>query len=79
MFGDYLAEMLVKWTGDPSRLRSLDYINRNMAFPGDTLICRGKGQDRRQPGNTELIDCRVWVENQKGEVLVQGSALVGLS
>jgi hydroxyacyl-ACP dehydratase HTD2-like protein with hotdog domain len=33
MFGDYLAEMLVKWAGGPSRLKSLDYVNRNMAFP----------------------------------------------
>jgi len=79
MFGDYLAEMLVKWAGDPSRLRSLEYINRNMAFPGDALTCRGKVQERRRPGNTELIDCRVWVENQKGGVLVQGSALVLLA
>jgi acyl dehydratase len=79
MFGDYLAEMLVKWMGDPARLRSLGYINRNMAFPGDSLICRGKVQDRCQARNAGLTDCRVWVKNQKGEVLVQGSALVGLS
>jgi hydroxyacyl-ACP dehydratase HTD2-like protein with hotdog domain len=79
MFGDYLAEMLVKWAGDPSRLKSLDYVNRNMAFPGDTLTCRGKALGRPRPGNTGLIDCRVWVENQKGGILVQGSALVGLS
>jgi hydroxyacyl-ACP dehydratase HTD2-like protein with hotdog domain len=79
MFGDYLAEMLVKWTGDPSRLKGLDYVNRNMAFPGDTLICRGKALGRPRQGNTELIDCQVWVENQKGGILVQGSALVRLA
>ena len=78
MFGDYLAEMLVKWVGDPSRLKSLDYVNRNMAFPGDTLICRGKALGRPRQGNTELIDCQVWVENQKGEILVQGSGQVSL-
>jgi hydroxyacyl-ACP dehydratase HTD2-like protein with hotdog domain len=79
MFGDYLAEMLVKWSGDPSRLRSLDYINRNMAFPGDTLICRGKALGRPRQGNTEPINCQVWVENQKGGILVQGSAWVSLA
>ena len=79
MFGDYLAEMLLQWVGDPSRLRSLEYSNRDLAFPGDTLICRGKVQGRRREGNTELIDYQVWVENQKGGVLVQGSALVSLS
>jgi hypothetical protein len=79
MFGDYLAEMLVKWAGDPSRLKSLDYVNRNMAFPGDILTCRGKAWGRPRQGNTGLIDCQVWAENQKGEVLVQGSALVSLA
>jgi hydroxyacyl-ACP dehydratase HTD2-like protein with hotdog domain len=79
MFGDYLAEMLVKWAGDPSRLKSLDYTNRNMAFPGDTLICRGKVKARCWQGNTECFDCQVWAENQKGDVLVQGSARVSLS
>lgn len=79
MFGDYLAEMLVKWAGCPSRLRSLEYINRDMAFPGDTLICRGKVKGKRLQENTELIDCQVWVENQKGGILVQGSAVVSLS
>jgi hydroxyacyl-ACP dehydratase HTD2-like protein with hotdog domain len=79
MLGDYLAEMLVQWIGDPSRLRTLEFFNRDLAFPDDTLICRGKVKGRRREGNTELIDCQVWVENQKGGVLVQGSALVSLS
>ena len=79
MLADYLAEMLVQWIGDPSRLRTLEFLNRDLAFPDDTLICRGKVKGRRREGNTELIDCQVWVENQKGAVLVQGSALVSLS
>ena len=79
MFGDYLAEMLVQWVGCPSRLRSLEYSNRDLAFPGDTLICRGKVKGRRLQENTELVDCQVWVENQKGGILVQGSATVSLS
>jgi hydroxyacyl-ACP dehydratase HTD2-like protein with hotdog domain len=79
MFGAYLAEMLVKWADCPSCLRSLEYTNRDMGFPGDTLICRGKVKGRRPQGNTDLADCQVWVENQKGGILVQGSATVSLS
>ena len=79
MFGAYLAEMLVKWADCPSCLRSLEYTNRDMGFPGDTLICRGKVRESRPQGNTDFADCRVWVENQKGGILVQGSATVSLS
>jgi acyl dehydratase len=78
MFGDYLAEMLVQWVGDPSRLKSLEYTNREMAFPGDTLICRGKVMSRN-PEENKLLHCQVWVENQKGDILVQGSATVTLA
>lgn len=76
MFGDYLAEMLGQWAGDPSRLKSLEYSNRDMAFPGDTLICRGKVKDKRREGNTGVVDCQVWVENQKGSIVVEGLATV---
>jgi acyl dehydratase len=79
MFGDYLAEMLSQWAGEPSCLRSLEYSNRDMAFPGDTLICRGKVKEKRREGDTGLADCQVWVENQQGRILVEGSATVGIS
>lgn len=76
MFGDYLAEMLVRWAKDPSRLKTLDYLNRNMAFPGDTLICRGEVRGLLSKDGTDLFDCRVWVENQQGRILAEGSATV---
>ncbi len=42
MFGDYLAEMLVRWAKKPGAAKSLNYALRAMAFPGDALVCRGK-------------------------------------
>ncbi len=75
VFGAYLVEMLVHWAGSVSGLLSLEYTNRAMAFPGDTLICKGK-----IPGHIETgagpEHCQVWVENQEGLLLVEGTALV---
>lgn len=79
MFGDYLAEMIVRWAGHPDCLKTLEYTNRDMAFPEDTLICRGEIRGSAERGGVNLLDCRVWVENQAGRVLAEGSATVRLS
>jgi hydroxyacyl-ACP dehydratase HTD2-like protein with hotdog domain len=76
MFGAYLIEMLARWAGSQSSLKRLEYINRAMAFPGDTLICKGRALESSRESAENLYDCQVWVENQKRQILVQGSAQV---
>lgn len=78
MFGDYLAEMLVRWAGDPAFLKSLEYTNRAMAFPEDTLICRGKVEEKLQEGENTFLRCHVWVENQEGRILAEGKAFLSV-
>ena len=79
VFGAYLVEMLVRWAGNPSKLKSLEYKNRAMAFPGDTLICKGKVRGQYNEVDQSYWDCQVWMENQEGCLLVEGSAAVTLS
>jgi hydroxyacyl-ACP dehydratase HTD2-like protein with hotdog domain len=79
MFADYLVEMLARWAGHPSRVVGLEYANRAMAFPGDTLVCKGKIKGRRREGHWNWHDCLVWAENQKGDLLAEGTAAVSLS
>jgi len=76
MFGDYLAETLKRWANDSMRLKSLEYTNRAMAFPGDTLICKGKIQRKFQEAESLFLECQMWVENQEGAVLVEGKAIL---
>jgi hydroxyacyl-ACP dehydratase HTD2-like protein with hotdog domain len=78
MFAAYLVEMLIHWAGSPSRLMSLDYTNRAMAFPGDTLVCKGKIRGQRKDANRTYCDCHVWTENQEGLLLAEGTAAVSL-
>lgn len=77
MIGDYLVEMLIRWAGDPSRLVEIEYTNRGMAFPGDTLICRGKIAASEHPSSKQ--HCEVWVENQEGRLVVKGRAVIDRS
>jgi len=76
MFGAYLSEMLARWAGNPSKLKSLEYKNRAMAFPGDTLICKGQVRGQYNEGDKSYWDCQVWMENQECCRLVEGSAAV---
>jgi len=76
MLGDYLAEMLVRWTKNPGWVKSLNYSHRAMAFPGDTLVCRGKVRTHHEEAGKRHALCRVWVENQERQMLVEGMAVV---
>ena len=76
MLGDCLAEMLVRWTGNPALLKSLEYTNRAMAFPEDTLICKGKVEGIQGESKNPSLQCTVWVENQEGRTLADGKAVV---
>jgi hydroxyacyl-ACP dehydratase HTD2-like protein with hotdog domain len=78
MFGDYQAEMLVRWIGNFSALKSLAYSIRAMAFPGDTLICKGMVRKQYEEQGNPYTLCLVWVENQKKIRLVDGTAVVSL-
>jgi hydroxyacyl-ACP dehydratase HTD2-like protein with hotdog domain len=79
MFGDYLAEMLVRWAGNPVLLKSLEYTNRAMAFPGDTLVCKGKVEGKLREGDNCFLRCQVWVENQEGQTLAEGIAVLSFA
>lgn len=79
VFGDYLAEMLVRWAGSPSCLRKLEYTNRAMSFPGDRLVFKGNAGEKWENEEGFFIRCRVWAENQEGQVLMEGFAVVSLS
>ena len=46
--------------------------------PQDTLVCRGRVFDREGKDGRYLIDLDVWAENQRGELVIRGSATVRL-
>jgi len=79
MFGGYLAQLVMDWAGPDAFLKSLSFDNRVPAFAGDTLTCKGAVAARYRSGVEHMVECRVWVENQRGERVVgQASAAVAL-
>lgn len=74
--GCFLAQMLSEWLGDNGKIKRLEWSNRGSAFPGDTLTCRGKVVKKHRKGDEHIAECEVWIENQKGEVIVRGQTEV---
>ncbi|MHB8510478.1 MAG: MaoC/PaaZ C-terminal domain-containing protein [Candidatus Dormibacteria bacterium] len=72
-----LTRAVVDWIEDPGGLRSLKVRFSTMVRPGDTVTCRGRVAAIDEVAGTATLT--VWVENQRGErVLNHGEAVVSI-
>jgi acyl dehydratase len=70
----FLGELVVEWVRG-ARLRRFQARFVKIVWPGDVLTARGRVVDRRfEEGGRYGIDIEVWAENQRGELVVRGSA-----
>ena len=77
MLGGFLAQHVQDWAGPGAFVRKLAFRNRVMAYPGDSLTCRGVVTDCSVEEEGGMVECGLWVENQRGEKVVEpASALV---
>ena len=77
MMGGFLTQHVQDWAGPGAFLRKLAFRNRVMVYPGDSLTCRGLVTDVSSTDEGGMVECDLWVENQRGEKVVEpASALV---
>jgi acyl dehydratase len=70
----FLAELAVDWVRG-ARLRKFGARFVKIVWPGDVLTARGRVTDRRfEEAGRYAIDVEVWAENQRGELVVRGTA-----
>ena len=72
----FLAQLMTDWIGEKGTLKKLASQYRGMDVPGDTLTCKGIVTKKYVQDGLHLADCRIWVENCKGESATPGSATV---
>ena len=70
MMGGFLTQHVQDWAGPEAFLRKLAFRNRVMAFPGDSLTCRGVVTDVSATDEGGMVECDLWVENQRREKVV---------
>jgi acyl dehydratase len=70
----FLAELAAEWVRG-ARLRRFQARFVKIIWPGDVLTGRGRVVDRRFEENGRYaMDLELWAENQRGELVVKGSA-----
>ena len=76
LIGNFLAQMLYDWIGEAGRIAKIEWSVRATAVPGDTLTCRGKVLQKHIEGTKKLVECEIWVENQRGDNIALGKGEV---
>ena len=70
MFGAFLAQMITQWAGVDGIIKKLGLTYKIMAFPGDVLACEGRVTGKYSEDGENLVNCEMWIKNQKGETIV---------
>ncbi len=76
MLGGFLAQHVQDWAGPGAFLCKLAFRNRVMVYPGDSLTCRGLVAGISINGEGGMVECDLWVENQRGEKVVDPASAV---
>ena len=74
----FLSQLLTDWAGEQGRLTKLEVNFRRMVEPGDRLECKATVTDMETVDGQNLVTLDAFIENQKGERPIQGTAQVAL-
>ena len=74
----FLAQFLTEWAGPAGKLIRLDVDFRRSVQPGDRLTCAGIVTDTETADGESRAVLDVYIETQKGERALQGTAQVVL-
>jgi hypothetical protein len=83
----WLIQLMTDWIGEQGTLKKFSCQYGAMDYPrhmksisepqaGETWQCKGKVTKKYIEGDRHLIECRIGVENGKGEVTTSGRATV---
>lgn len=76
MYGAFLARMLTDWISVKARLKRLTVRYGAPSYLGDLLKYTGKVVKKYEKEDQRYLDCDLLVENQNGEQIVKGSAVI---
>ncbi len=72
----FLAQFLTAWAGLEGKVKRLEVDFRRSIMPGDQLKCTGVITDTEVADGENRVTLDVFIETQKGERALQGTALV---
>lgn len=78
LHGAMLCSFVTGWIGDEGTLKKFGYSNRGRATTSDTLTFRGTVTRKYERDGEPTVELDIWEENQQGEKLAPGTAVVVL-
>jgi acyl dehydratase len=70
-----LGQLVSDWSRG-AQLRRYAVRFSKIVWPGDTVVAKGRVMERWGDGGRYFAEVDLWAENQKGELVLRGSALV---
>ena len=74
----WLCRLVTDWMGDDAFLKKLAGRLKRPNIVGDTTLVRGEVERKWVEDKEHLVKCRLWAENQVGEITMTGSGIVRL-
>ncbi|MGH8007431.1 MAG: MaoC/PaaZ C-terminal domain-containing protein [Candidatus Binatia bacterium] len=74
--GAFLSQLLTRWIGEGGTLKKLSYTNRDIAYVNEPLTCKGTVTRQWVENDAGYVECEVWVENEQGNRVTSGQAMV---
>jgi acyl dehydratase len=72
-----LGQLVSDWSRG-AQLRKYQVRFSKIVWPGDTVVAKGRVMERWGDNGRYFTEVDLWAENQKGELVLRGSALVQL-
>ena len=63
----FLGSLVTDWMGPQGNLRRLSCQYRGMDIPGNPITARGVVTSKYEDDEEYLVDCEIWLENEKGQ------------
>ena len=74
----FLGHLMTDWIGERGTLKKLSVQYRGMDTPGAPIYAKGVVTKRYDEAGEHVVECEIWLENQKGEKTTPGTAVVSL-
>lgn len=73
----FLGQLVSDWArGGQLRKYHVKFVK--IAWPNDSIVCKGRVTDRWGEGGRYFAEADIWAENQKGELVLKGQATLQL-
>lgn len=72
----FMAQLMTDWIGPNSTLKKLSSYLKNTVSPGIQLTIKGVVVKKYTKNGENNVECKIWAEDQNGNVVNEGTATV---